>query len=111
VKYFFLTEGWTVGRVWGVEGLWNELAWRRAPQIERMNLCLLESSEKLWLYRVEDPVIMVEVKPLPEANLPPSTIGQVFIRRLMSGDQVLARLCDSQTVCQMADGMRSAKFS
>lgn len=62
MKYFFLTEGWTVGRVWGVGGLWNALAWRREPEIEKMNLAIIEQGEKMWLYRVEDAVLMLEVK-------------------------------------------------
>jgi len=50
LKYFFLTDGWTIGRVWASDGLRNETAWRRQPDIQRMNLCLVEESEKLWLY-------------------------------------------------------------
>lgn len=101
MKYFFLTEGWTVGRVWGVEGLWNAVAWRREPEIEKINLSILENDEKLWLYRVEDSVIMVEVKPIaPEASGAP-TIGQVVLRRLMSAEQVIERLCASEAICHM----------
>ncbi|MBV8886548.1 MAG: hypothetical protein JO235_21485 [Chroococcidiopsidaceae cyanobacterium CP_BM_RX_35] len=68
MKYFFLTDGWTVGRVWAFDGLWNETAWRRQPDIQRLNLCLVEESEKLWLYRVEDEVLTVEVIPITKTQ-------------------------------------------
>jgi len=103
VKYFFLTDGWTVGRVWASDGLWNETAWRRQPDIQRMNLCLLEESEKLWLYRVEDEVLTVEVKPVAIAQVDSATlvIGQVVLKRLISAEQVLERLGTAQTTCQL----------
>lgn len=63
MKYFFLSDGWDVGRVWEFGGLWSEATWRRRPDIQRLNLCILEHGEKLWLYRVEEDVIMVEVRP------------------------------------------------
>jgi hypothetical protein len=92
VKYFFLSEGWVIGRIWELGGLWNELAWRRRPQIDRLDVWILEQGEKLWLYRVEDAVLMVEVKPTPavEAN----SIGQVVLKRLISADQAIDLLCD-----------------
>jgi hypothetical protein len=101
VKYFFLTEGWTVGRVWGMEGLWNAVAWRREPEIEKINFCILENNEKLWLYRVEDAVIMVEVKPITPGSSGASAIGQVVLRRLMSAEQVLDRLSTSEASCHI----------
>ena len=104
VKYFFLTEGWTVVRVWGVGGLWNALAWRRQPDIQRMNLEIVEKDEKMWLYRVEDAVLMLEVKPVPELLPRESTIGQVLIKRLMNSEQVLDRLCVLQVSCQLGRG-------
>ena len=93
VKYFFLADGWTVGRVWEFGGLWNENAWRRKPDIQLLNLCLWEQDEKLWLYRVEEAVLMVEVKPInnPSSNVA-QTIGQVVLKRLISADQVIKRL-------------------
>lgn len=103
MKYFFLTDGWTVGRVWASDGLWNETAWRRRPEIQRLNLCLVEESEKLWLYRVEDDVLTVEVKPIAAAQVDPSAaaIGQVVLKRLISAEQVLERLGTAQTVCEL----------
>lgn len=102
MKYFFLTEGWTVGRVWGVEGLWNAVAWRREPEIEKINFCIVENNdEKLWLYRVEDSVIMVEVKPISPSSSGASSIGQVVLRRLMSGDQVIERLSAAEATCEI----------
>jgi hypothetical protein len=96
VKYFFLSDGWTVGRVWEFGGLWNELAWRRKPDIQRLNLCILEGNEKLWLYKVEEAVIMVEVKPFePSSDDPSQTIGQVVLKRLISAEQVIEMLCAS----------------
>ncbi|MBD1940240.1 hypothetical protein [Microcoleus sp. FACHB-68] len=103
MKYFFLSDGWTIGRVWGAEGLWNEMAWRRQPKIEQMDLCLIEPEERMWLYRVEDAVLMVEVKPLaPEPGEPAAkNIGQVVLKRLISGDQVVERLCAAGATCQL----------
>jgi hypothetical protein len=93
VKYFFLSEGWIVGRVWGVGGLWDELAWRRNPEINQMNLCIVQQGETLWLHQVEDAVVMVEVKPGQTANS--RAIGQVVLKRLISAEQVLEMLCQS----------------
>lgn len=94
VKYFFLSDGWIVGRVWEFGGLWDELSWRRKPDIARMKLSILERDEQLWLYRVEDAVLMVEVKPtvqtIQAANI---TIGQVVLKRLMDADQAIELLC------------------
>ena len=103
VKYFFLSDGWTVGRVWEFGGLWNINAWRREPEIIRLNLCILEQGEKLWLYRVEDAVLMVEVKPTPDAS-PQSakTIGQVVLKRLMSAEQVVERLTTAPSVLNLS---------
>lgn len=94
MKYFFLSDGWTVGRVWEFGGLWNENAWRRKPQIQQMNLCILEQGEKLWLYRVEDAVLMVEVKPSKPASDESvgTTIGQVVLKRLISAEEAIERL-------------------
>ena len=97
VKYFFLAEGWTVGRVWEFGGLWNENAWRRQPEIELLNICLWEQSEKLWLYRVEEAVLMVEVKPTANASTDSaSTIGQVVLKRLITAEQVIERLTTAE---------------
>ncbi|GAB4293188.1 MAG: hypothetical protein Fur0025_29360 [Oscillatoriaceae cyanobacterium] len=103
MKYFFLTEGWKVGRVWGVQGEWNSLAWRREPEIERLKVSIAESEEILWLYRVEDAVIMVEVKP-EDAGAATKNIGQVMLKRLMSAEQVIDRLGASEAVCQISRG-------
>jgi hypothetical protein len=97
VKYFFLSEGWSIGRVWELGGLWNEVAWRRKPEIQRLNLCILEQGEKLWLYRVEDAVLMVEVKPdVAEAGT--SNIGQVVLKRLISAEQAIELLCAAEAL-------------
>jgi hypothetical protein len=98
VKYFFLSNGWTIGRVWELGGLWNETGWRRRPDIQQMNLCIWENGEKLWLYRVEDAVLMVEVKPGSELEAETATknIGQVVLKRLITADQAIDLLCSVQ---------------
>jgi hypothetical protein len=93
VKYFFLSEGWTVGRVWGTTGLWDDVAWRRSPEIYKKNLCIVENNERLWLHQVEDAVLMLEVKPDPSTlGTRKTTIGQVVLKRLISAEQVLELL-------------------
>jgi hypothetical protein len=91
VKYFFLSDGWSVGRVWEFGGLWNESSWRRKPEIHQTPLCMWDNGEKLWLYRVEEAVLMVEVKPIGGTADNPATrsIGQVVLKRLISADQAL----------------------
>jgi hypothetical protein len=103
VKYFFLSEGWTVGRVWASDGLWQITAWRRQPDIQQMNICLVEKGELMWLYRVEDAVITVEVKPLAPLQTVNSNqgIGQVILRRLMTAEQVLERLGSAAARCYL----------
>lgn len=100
MKYFFLSEGWAVARVWASDGLWQITAWRRQPDIQRLNICLVENSELLWLYRVEDAVLTVEVKPITQlvAN---DTIGQVVLKRLMTAEQVIERLGTAEAKCQL----------
>ncbi|MBE9190779.1 hypothetical protein IQ230_10510 [Gloeocapsopsis crepidinum LEGE 06123] len=102
MKYFFLTDGWTVCRVWASDGLWNETAWRRQPNIQRLNICLVEASEKLWLYCVEDVVLTVEVKPIvnTQDNFAVQ-IGQVVLKRLISAEQVIERLGAAEAMCQL----------
>ncbi|HAZ45230.1 MAG TPA: hypothetical protein DDW76_06625 [Cyanobacteria bacterium UBA11369] len=105
MKYFFLSEGWTVSRVWSSDGLWNEIAWRRKPNIVRLNLCLLEKNEILWLYRVEDAILTVEVKPIDPKQLSQAaqSIGHVILKRLITGDQVLERLGAAEATCQLVN--------
>ncbi|MFQ4139678.1 hypothetical protein PGN35_025540 [Nodosilinea sp. PGN35] len=90
MKYFFLSDGWVTGRVWEFGGLWNELGWQRKPHIRRLNLSIQEQGETLWLYQVEETVLMVEVKPEGTAREP---IGQVVLKRLITAEQVIERLC------------------
>ena len=87
MKYFFLSEGWSVGRVWEIGGLWSAA---REPEIWRLPLCLVEGGERLWLYRVEEAVLMLEVQPpLAEAE---GNIGQVVLKRLIDGDRAIEML-------------------
>ncbi|MBR8837725.1 MAG: hypothetical protein DSM106950_27900 [Stigonema ocellatum SAG 48.90 = DSM 106950] len=104
MKYFFLSEGWAVGRVWASDGLWQITAWRRQPEIQRMNICLVEQqSELLWLYRVEDAILTVEVKPKTQVQVGTSgqAIGQVVLRRLMTAEQVIERLGSAEARCEL----------
>ncbi|EGK83998.1 hypothetical protein MicvaDRAFT_0311 [Microcoleus vaginatus FGP-2] len=105
VKYFFLSDGWKVGRVWGVGGEWSHAAWRRAPDIQQLNLCLSDRNEKMWLYRVEDAVLMVEVQPAvrPDPADPAKNIGNVTLTRLIDAEQVLERLGTIAARCEMGN--------
>lgn len=90
MKYFFLSDGWVTGRVWEFGGLWNELGWQRKPHMRRLNLSIQEQGETLWLYQVEETVLMVEVKPEGVTSEP---IGQVVLKRLITAEQVIELLC------------------
>ncbi len=95
MKYFFLSEGWTYGRVWEFGGLWNRAAWRREPEIKSLNYGIVQNGETLWLYQVEDAVIMLEVQPLVVEK---SNIGQVVLKRLISAEQVIEVLKDAEQI-------------
>ena len=103
MKYFFLSDGWTYGRVWSSDGLWNDAAWRRKPHIQRLNIHFVQKTEVLWLYRVEDAILTVEVKPIDPDQIERAAgaIGQVVLKRLISADQVLERLSAAETVCEV----------
>jgi hypothetical protein len=101
VKYFFLSDGWTTGRVWEFGGLWNEVAWQRRPDIQSLDLCIEEQGERLWLYQVEEAVLMVEVKPQTTGSGVP--IGQVVLKRLITAEQVIQRLCQAESVFNRAE--------
>jgi hypothetical protein len=58
--------------------------------MRRLNLSIQEQGETLWLYQVEETVLMVEVKPEGATSEP---IGQVVLKRLITADQVIERLC------------------
>lgn len=92
MKYFFLSDGWTTGRVWEFGGLWNEIAWQRKPIIKKLGLYIEEATERLWLYQVEDDVLMVEV--MPDGSTA-TAIGQVVLKRLITADQVIDKLCET----------------
>ena len=94
MKYFFLSDSWTTGRVWEFGGLWNEQARRRQPYLQKQSLYIQENDETLCLYQVEDAVLMVEVKPKQGAD---SSIGQVVLKRLLTADQVIERLCQEDS--------------
>ena len=97
MQYFFLTEGWHIGRVWEPGGLWDMLSWRRSPKIQRTNIAMENQGERLWLYQVEDPILMLEVTPDP-ALVKTENIGQVMIKRLMSPEEAIAQLNQANTL-------------
>ncbi|HHP7229814.1 MAG TPA: hypothetical protein ACFCUY_03020 [Xenococcaceae cyanobacterium] len=97
MKYFFLSEGWTYGRVWEFGGLWGQATWRKPPQIERLNCGILQLGETLWLYQVEDAVIMLEVKPTANQE---SNIGQVVLKRLITAEQVIQVFTEAEQIFQ-----------
>lgn len=99
VKYFFLSDSWTTGRVWEFGGLWNETAWHRLAHLQQRSLCIQENGETLWLYQVEEAVLMVEVVPKVTAH---PIIGQVVLKRLLSAEQVIDRLCQEDTIFHAA---------
>ena len=100
MKYFFLAEGWSIGRIWGFGGLWDETAWRRSPQIDRLNLKIVEQGQELRLYQVEEAVLMVEVMPSKELEQiqVDQTIGQVVLKRLITAEQVVAHLQEVERI-------------
>jgi hypothetical protein len=102
VKYFFLSDGWTYGRVWEFGGLWDRLSWGRKPEIKRLDCGILQQQEILWLYAVEDAVLMVEVQPEPEELQSTPTIGQVVLKRLISAEQAIEVLDRSETIFNSA---------
>ncbi len=97
MKYFFLSDGWTYGRVWEFGGLWDQVSWGRKPQIKRLNCGTVQQGETLWLYAVEDAVLMVEVH--PQEKIPTtSVIGQVVLKRLIDAEQVIEILSSSDSI-------------
>ncbi len=97
MKYFFLSEGWTYSRVWEFGGLWDQHSWGRKPEIKRLDCGILQQDEVLWLYAVEDAVLMIEVKPQTNTQAA-SIIGQVVLRRLIGAEQVIDMLASSESI-------------
>jgi hypothetical protein len=103
MKYFFLAEGWTYYRVWEMGGLWQESLWQRKPLIQSLNLGIVENNEILWLYQVEDAVLMLEVKPMQNDIISSSTIGQVIVKRLIDAEATIELLNRSETILNKAN--------
>lgn len=100
VKYFFLSDGWSIGRIWELGGPWDFTSWQRSPHIRKLSLGMVEKQEHFWLYEVEEAVLMLEVQPsLEAANLAPH-IGQVTLKRLMTAEQILEHLAQAEAVFQ-----------
>lgn len=97
MKYFFLSEGWTYNRVWEFGGLWDQFSWGRKPKIQRLDCGILQQDEVLWLYEVEDAVLMVEVHPQSKDQAD-NVIGQVVLKRLISAEQVIEILASSEAL-------------
>ncbi|MEB3343791.1 hypothetical protein [Okeania sp.] len=102
MKYFFLSEGWAIGQIWTVGGLWNETAWRRTPDIKKMSICLWDKNEQMWLHQVEDAVLMIEIYPTIEVkqSAPNQNIGNVVLTRLINAEKVLEYLSSTSAICQ-----------
>ena len=105
MKYFFLSDGWTYSRVWEFGGLWDRLSWGRNPEIKRLDCGVLQQQEILWLYAVEDSVLMVEVRPETEIQNT-SSIGQVVLKRLISADRAIEVLNQSELIFNSATSDR-----
>lgn len=103
MKYFFLTEGWTYKRVWERGGIWNEIQWRRPPHVKPLSLGMVENDQTLWLFEVEEAVIMVEVIPISDVARSNSNIGQVVLKRLMDSRQVIYTLINAQKIINNLD--------
>lgn len=97
MKYFFLSDDWTYSRVWEFGGLWDQNSWGRKPEIKLLNCGTIQQGETLWLYAVEDAVLMVEVRPRQEAQVS-SNIGQVVLKRLIDAEQVIKVLSSSESI-------------
>lgn len=97
MKYFFLSDGWTYGRVWEFGGLWDQNSWGRQPKIKRLNCGTVQQGEILWLYAVEDAVLMIEVYPQEKIQAT-SSIGQVVLKRLIDAEQVIDILTSSESI-------------
>nr|WP_228014708.1 hypothetical protein [Fortiea sp. LEGE XX443] len=80
--------------------MWQITAWRRQPDIQRMNICLVENTELLWLHSTEEAVITIEVKPT-KPEITNHTIGKVVLKRLMSAEQIIERLNMAEAKCQL----------
>lgn len=88
-----------MGRVWDASGVWNRQMQRRLPQIERIELGIVEEGEKFWLYRVEMAVVMVEVKRIDaQVGTASQAIGQVVLKRLIDAVETLDRLSKAESV-------------
>jgi len=66
-----------------------------------MDLAIVEGSQTLYLYRVEDAVLMVEVKPATPQASNTEAIGQVVLKRLIDADRVLERLSSDLATCRL----------
>ena len=112
LKYFFLSDSWTTGRVWEFGGLWDERSKRRLPHLKKLSLCIQENDETLCLFQTEDAVLMLEVVPkAPEAETG-SAIGQVVLKRLLTADQVIERLCQEGGLQSMtAESLETSRQS
>lgn len=80
--------------------MWNEHIWRRSPHVQKLNIGLSENNELLWLFEVEEAVLMVEVKPGAEESLTKHTIGQVVLKRLITAEQAIGKLSQTGLILQ-----------
>ena len=64
MKYFFLSDGWIVGRVWGVGGLWTDAGWRRQPDIQKLNVSAVDAVRKIYQRGCKAGVFRSGIEPL-----------------------------------------------
>ena len=88
--------------MWEFGGLWDRLSWGRKPEIKRLDCGILQQQEILWLYAVEDAVLMVEVQPEADSEASPA-IGQVVLKRLITAEQAIEVLSNSESIFNTAE--------
>ncbi|WP_197530024.1 hypothetical protein [Gloeobacter violaceus] len=85
--------------MWDSAGVWDDLVQRRKPQLERINLGIIEQGETFWLYRTEEAVVMVEVKRTEQTTNPAvQGIAQVLLKRLIDARETLERLSKAEVI-------------
>jgi hypothetical protein len=83
--------------VWELGGLWTGQGHKEPLHLRRLNLGLQEPDEVLWLYEIEDIILMVEVRPA-STDERSDTFGQVILKRLMNAETALARLHEAPSL-------------
>lgn len=96
MKYFFLADGWVIGRIWEVGGQWRGQG-RARQKVQALALGIQQTdAEVLWLYATAEDVLMVEVK--PSDAIASGSLGQVILKRLIDADTAIARLAKASNL-------------